>query len=208
MLDGPKGASTFKCASSGGTCAWVRAACAGSNDFRRVFEEFLLATELFDFGSVAAAVVLGADFADFACCALMVELEEDVDDSRTGGRALRLASLVAALTTPEAGRRRSGLLVAYFASLPLEAKTPLEYDEAELGVGTWLYGESVYLDEGVAECESPGTGGVKSRIGYVFCVSNCGSAFTGAAELRYESRYSYLLVGGKMPSTASSNASL
>jgi hypothetical protein len=48
-----------------------------------------------------------------------------------------------------------------------------------------------------------------SRIGYVICVSKCGSVLVGAAEVRYASRYSYLPVGGSvMPNTASSNASL
>ena len=88
----------------------------------------------------------------------------------------------------ETGRGRSGLLVLYFASPAADVTRPPEYDDAELGVGTWLYGESVYLDEGVAECESPGTGGVMSLIGYVFCVSKCGSLLVGAAELRYSFR--------------------
>lgn len=148
-------------------------------------------------------------FADLAFWALTVEFDEDVDDSRTGGRALRVASLVLAPVMLEIGRGRSGLLVLYFPSPTADAITPPEYDDAELGVGTWLYGESVYLDEGVAECESPGTGGVRSLIGYVFCVSKCGSLLAGAAELRYSFRYSYLPVGGSaMPSTASSSASL
>ena len=88
---------------------------------------------------------------------------------------------------------------------------PLEYDEAELGVGTWLYGESVCRDEGVAECESPGTGGVKSRLEYAWWVSRDGRipVPAGAADLRYESLYSFLPVGGnEMPKTASSYASL
>ena len=95
---------------------------------------------------------------------MIVELDDDVDDSRTGGKALRVASLVIAPVIIETGRGRRGLLVLYFASLPADVMTPPEYDDAELGVVTWLYGESVYLDEGVAECESPGTGGVMSLI--------------------------------------------
>ena len=34
-----------------------------------------------------------------------------------------------------------------------------EYDDAELGVGAWLKGESVYLVDGVADCAEVGTGG-------------------------------------------------
>ena len=111
--------------------------------------------------------VLGASevaFADLACWALIVEFDEDVDDSRTGGKALRVASLVIAPVILETGRGRRGLLVLYFESFTVDVTTPAEYDDAELGVVTWLYGESVYLDEGVAECESPGTGGVMSLI--------------------------------------------
>ena len=140
---------------------------------------------------------------------MIVELDDDVDDSRTGGKALRVVSLVVTPVMLETGRGRRGLLVLYFVSFTVDVKTPAEYDDAELGVVTWLYGESVCLDEGVAECESPGTGGVRSLIGYVFCVSKCGSLLAGAAELRYSFRYSYLPVGGSaMPSTASSSASL
>jgi hypothetical protein len=148
-------------------------------------------------------------FADLACWALTVEFDEEVDDSRTGGRAFRVMSLVLAPVMLEIGRGRSGLLVLYFASLTADVTRPPEYDDAELGVGTWLYGESVYLDEGVPECESPGTGGVVSLIEYVFCVSKCRGLLVGAAELRYSFRYSYLPVGGSaIPSTASSSASL
>ena len=33
-----------------------------------------------------------------------------------------------------------------------------EFDDAELGVGAWLKGESVYLVDGVADCAEVGTG--------------------------------------------------
>ena len=42
--------------------------------------------------------------------------------------------------------------------------TPGEYDEAELGVGAWLNGESVYRVEGVAVCAYRGAGGVASLV--------------------------------------------
>ena len=76
----------------------------------------LLGAAWFEVDRVA---VLGASevaFADLACCALTVEFDEDVDDSRTGGRALRVASLVLAPVMLEIGRGRSGLLVLYFPS--------------------------------------------------------------------------------------------
>jgi hypothetical protein len=98
----------------------------GSKDFRRVAKEPLLVFDLFDFDSVEAAVVSSAAFADLACCALMVELEEEVEDSRTGGRVLRVASLIVAPATLEVGRGRSGLLVAYLASIAVDVTTPLE----------------------------------------------------------------------------------
>lgn len=162
-----------------------------------------------DADDTVGAVAFDSLLPDCGCFAFTVELEEEVEDSRTGGNALFNASFVLAVAELITGLGRSGRLVEYFASVAEVVMIPLEYDEAELGVGTWLYGESVYLDEGVAEWESPGTGGVTSRMEYALCVSSDGRTPAGAADLRYESLYSFLPVGGNvMPSTASSNASL
>lgn len=64
----------------------------GREDFRRVDEVLLLTTELLGLDDEA---VTGAflDIPAVLTRALTVELEDDVDDSRTGGRALRAASL-------------------------------------------------------------------------------------------------------------------
>ena len=97
------------------------------------------------------AVALDSLLPCCGCLAFTVELEEDVDDSRTGGKALLEVSFTFALAALIAGLGRSGLLAVYLGSCAELITIPLEYDEAELGVGTWLYGESVYLDEGVAE---------------------------------------------------------
>lgn len=133
---------------------------------------------------MAADGICFVDFSVLFRCALTVELEDEVDDSRTGGKALRAASFDIGPLPAGASLSRRGVLEACVESISEDTMTPLEYDEAELGVGTWLYGESVYLDEGVAECERAGTGGVRSRIGYVSRVSRCGSVVFGMAELR------------------------
>ena len=131
-----KGASTFKCASSGGTCTSLWPVCIGSDDCRRPAKVLLLVAVLFDFDRVAVAGVSRSAFSVLACWALTVELDDEVDDSRTGGRALRVDSLIRAPVMLEAGRGRSGLFVVCFASPAADATTPLEYDDAELGVGT------------------------------------------------------------------------
>jgi hypothetical protein len=161
------------------------------------------------FDGAPETVLAGNLLPDCGCFALTVEFEEDVDDSRTGGKALLEPSFVLVLAALTICLGRSGLFDEYFGSCAEVMSIPLEYDEAELGVGTWLYGESVCLDEGVAECESPGTGGVKSRMEYAWWVSSDGRAPAGAADLRYESLYSFLPVGGnEIPNTASPYASL
>jgi hypothetical protein len=180
-------------------------------DFRCVDDNRRPCVDVCAFDGALEAVLAGNLLPGCGCFALTVELEEDVDDSRTGGRALLEASLVLVLAALEICRGRSGLFEEYFGSWAEVVTNPLEYDEAELGVGTWLYGESVCLDEGVAECESPGTGGVKLRMEYAWCVSSDGRVpvLAGAADLRYESLYSFLPVGGnEMPNTASSYGSL
>lgn len=51
-----------------------------------------------------------------------------------------------------------------------------EYEDAELGVGTWLNGESVYLVDGVADGAYPKTGGVvllvRESCGWELCMKD------------------------------------
>jgi hypothetical protein len=108
----------------------------GSDDIRRPAEVLLLVAALFNLDSATVAGVPEAGPADLACWALIVELDEEVDDSRTGSSALRVTSLVRVPVMLETGRGRSGLLAVYFASLAADNTTLLEYDDAELGVGT------------------------------------------------------------------------
>jgi len=91
-----------------------------------------------DVDDAVGAVEVDSLLADCGCFAFTVELEEDVDDSRTGGKALFNASFVLAVAEVIAGLGRSGLLEECFVSCAVVDMIPLEYDEAELGVGTWL----------------------------------------------------------------------
>lgn len=86
----------------------------------------VLVAELLEVDNVAIDGASETAFADLACWALTVEFDEDVDDSRTGGRALRVISLVLAPLMLEIGRGRSGLLVLYFVSLTADVKRPPE----------------------------------------------------------------------------------
>lgn len=82
------------------------------------------------------------------CGGLTVEFDEDVDDSRTGGSPRRVFSFLVdtgGLLRVGLGCRERGVLDVAGANM-LE-----EYEDAELGVGAWLNGESVYLVDGVAE---------------------------------------------------------
>jgi hypothetical protein len=86
----------------------------------------VLVAELLEVDNVAVGGASDTAFADLACWALTVEFDEDVDDSRTGGRALRVVSFVVAPAMLEIDRGRSGLLVLYFASLTADVTRPPE----------------------------------------------------------------------------------
>ena len=75
----------------------------GREDFRRVAEVVLLITELCVPDDVAATGSCLDVPAPFVRCALTVELEDDVDDSRTGGKELRVASFDEGPLLPGAG---------------------------------------------------------------------------------------------------------
>ena len=61
-------------------------------------------------------VLVGNLLPGCGCFALTVELEDDVDDSRTGGKALLEASFVLLLAVLIICLGRSGLFEEYFAS--------------------------------------------------------------------------------------------
>ena len=66
-----------------------------------------------------------------------VEFEDDVDDSRTGGKPSRSLSPFSLLRPVTGGRLRVGLgCLARSVVAILVATTADEYDDAELGVGT------------------------------------------------------------------------
>lgn len=119
-------------------------------DFRCVDDNRRPLVNVGALGGAPGTVLAGTLLPDCDCFAFTVEFE-DVDDSRTGGKALLAASFVLVLAALIICLGRTGLFEEYFGSWAEVVTNPLEYDEAELGVGTWLYGESVYLDEGVAE---------------------------------------------------------
>jgi hypothetical protein len=179
-------------------------------DFRCVDDRRRPFVDVDAFVGAPGPMLAGTLLSGCGCFALIVALEEDVEDSRTDGKALPEAFFVLVLAALIICLGRSGLFEEYFWSCAEVIMNPLECDEAELGVGAWLYGDSVCLDEGVAEWERPGTGGVKSRMEYAWWVSSDGRipVPAGAADLRYESLYSFFPVGGnEMPNTASSYAS-
>jgi hypothetical protein len=68
--------------------------------------------------------------------AFTVELDEEVDDSRTGGKPRRDSSSPITSLPLAGGRLLIGLVVRCCAMLLAVAKMPGEYDEAELGVAT------------------------------------------------------------------------
>lgn len=75
-----------------------------------------------------------------------------MEDSRTGGRPSRDVSSFVGGRPLTGGLLCVGLLDCRgLGALPVVTTSPGEYDEAELGVGTWLNGESVYRVEGVAD---------------------------------------------------------
>jgi hypothetical protein len=93
---------------------------------------------------------------------LTVEFDDEVDDSRTGCKAKREPS-DGGFDLSVVGLLRAGLDDLGFRVSPLVvAKTAGEYEDAVLGVGTWLKGESVYRVDGVAV---EGTGVTVSRLG-------------------------------------------
>lgn len=98
---------------------------------------------------------LGASLAGTAgrdCEGLTVELDDDVDDSRTGGRPRRVESFLSPELVDTGGLLRVGLGCRDRGVLDVAGASMLdEYEDAELGVGTWLKGESVYLVDGVAD---------------------------------------------------------
>jgi hypothetical protein len=76
---------------------------------------------------------------------LTVEFDDEVDDSRTGGRPSRVESpLSAGLFVTGGLLFRVGLCCLTLGVVPeVIMATAGEYEEQELGVGTWLKGESV-----------------------------------------------------------------
>jgi hypothetical protein len=76
---------------------------------------------------------------------LTVEFDDEVDDSRTGGRPSRLESPFSAGRIETGGLLfRVGLCCFSLGVAPEVTMAPAgEYEEHELGVGTWLKGESV-----------------------------------------------------------------
>lgn len=85
-----------------------------------------------DFGGTSFEGTAGFDLG-----ALTVEFDEDVDDSRTGGRPSRLGSFFSFALFSIEGRLRVGLGCRECGVLEFAGARMLEeYEEAELGVGT------------------------------------------------------------------------
>lgn len=167
--EGFVGGSTFRCASSGGTTTLRPVASATGCPVSPSIEDcavkdrleatFALAAKVF--GAFVGASCLSRPVRP--CAALTVEFEDDVDDSRTDGKPTWSLLEVDTSLLPNEGRDRVGLIAR--GCLSEVAGTPDAYDEAELGVGTWLKGESVYLVEGVPVWAWLSRGGVKFVTG-------------------------------------------
>lgn len=104
-------------------------------------------------GGGAVADFFGRSFEGTAgrdCPDLANVFDDEVEDSRTGRS--RAESVVSPGLLDAADLLRVGLGCLERGVLVVAGTNTLEeYEDAELGVGTWLNGESVYLVEGVAE---------------------------------------------------------
>ena len=143
--DGFDGGSSLRCASSGGICTdgfevdVAVAVCFDLScvnllreDGRGVSEPLL--------GGGAEAGFRGISFLDVVDRnpdGLTVEFDDDVDDSRTGGKPNRLGSPLSLVRLVIGGLLRVGLCCFSRGVAPLLVITTAgEYDDAELGVGT------------------------------------------------------------------------
>lgn len=82
------------------------------------------------------------NFAGLETCALVVE-PEDIEDSRTGSRPDRELAVFLVAWRERVVLDSTGLCVRARSRGPDVAVVAGEYDDAELGVGTWLKGDSV-----------------------------------------------------------------
>lgn len=142
--------STFRCASSGGTagsCFVLEVAdcCPREGSLCRSFA--FVDTDAAD---GATCLSTGLCFERFAS-GRTVELDDEVEDSRTGCNAGRSDSPRAVWVMIGFCFNEGVLTCLARDPKSLVETRPGEYDEAELGVGTWLNGDSVYLVDGVAD---------------------------------------------------------
>jgi len=89
--------------------------------------------------------------APFGPGSFTVEFEEEFDDWRTGGKVEDDVWLFSLARPSVGGLLRVGLGWRVRTAASLVATTAGEYDEAELGVGAWLKGESVKCVKGVMD---------------------------------------------------------